>query len=214
MMRANWISPHSFDATINYFCYTNFMATDQVVFTGKTDKDAEVFIRYPKIEDTQAMLDYINNLSNEKTFILFQGEQMTLEEEQAYVERQLKNIDDKKTVMLLVFNMEKLVGIAQVEQKDKAEKHLGNFGISVAKEFRGKGIGKLLMQLVIQEAEKNLSGMQIMTLSVFGDNEVAQDLYKKFGFQEYGKLPGGIIHNGRLVDHIYMYKEINQDLSV
>lgn len=64
------------------------------------------------------------------------------------------------------------------------------------------------MQFGIQEVEKNLTGLQIIILGVFGDNKIAKSLYKEFGFQEYGNLSGGILHADVPVDHIYMYKKV------
>lgn len=180
----------------------------QVIFTGKTKKDLEILVRYPKQEDLQQMLDYINTLSAEKTFLLFQGEQVTLEEEKIYLDDQLKKIEEKKAVKLFVFNEDRLIAISDIVMREKAEKHIGYFGISVAKEYRGKGIGGLLMDLVIKEAEKNLKDLKIIVLSVFGDNTVAQNMYKKFEFEEFGNLPGGVLHADVPVDHIYMYKKL------
>lgn len=180
----------------------------QIVFQGKTKKDLDILVRYPKQEDLQQMLDYINTLSSEKTFLLFQGEQMTLEEEKIYLDDQLKKIEEKKAIKLFVFDNDKLIAISDIVMREKAEKHIGYFGISVVKEFRGQGIGNLLMDLVIKEAAKNLEDLKIIVLGVFGDNVVAQNMYKKFGFQEFGNLPGGISHADVLVDHIYMYKNV------
>jgi len=184
------------------------MIPGQVIFTGKTKKDVEVLVRYPQQGDAQMLCDYINTLSDERTFILFQGEQTSLEDEQKYLDTQIKNIEDQKTAMLLAFYQDKLIGVTSIEKKVRAQKHIGNFGISIAREFRGKGIGGLLMDLVIKESEKNLEDLKIIELSVFADNPVAKSLYKKFGFQEFGILPEGILHAGVPVDHTYMYKKV------
>lgn len=180
----------------------------QIVFQGKIGNGVDILVRYPQPGDAKQMCDYINTLSNEKTFILFQGDQTSLEDEQKYLDSQLKNIENKKTVMLLVFNENKLIGISEVGMKDKAEKHIGGFGISIAKDFRGKGIGSFLTDVVIKESEKKLKSLKIIILGVFGDNNIAKEMYKKFGFLEYGNLPEGILHANVPVDHIYMYKKV------
>ncbi|MDD2823044.1 MAG: GNAT family N-acetyltransferase [Candidatus Daviesbacteria bacterium] len=185
------------------------MSKGLVVFNGKTEKGLDILVRYPNSDDGQILCDYINTLSKEKTFILFQGEQVKLDEEQKYLELQLKNIERNKSVLLLAFYNNSLIGVTSIEGKDKAEKHIASFGISIAQGFRAKGVGKLFMDLIIKEAEQNLKGLKIILLSVFGDNEVAKSLYNKFGFQEFGSLPGGILHAGKPVDHIYMYKKVD-----
>ncbi|MFA5933065.1 MAG: GNAT family protein [Microgenomates group bacterium] len=184
------------------------MQPGQIIFQGKTKKDLEILVRYPQQGDAQLLCDYINTLSLEKTFIRFQGEQVSLEDEQKYLDNQLKGIGEGTVAMLLVFDGIKLIAVSDINMKDKAEKHIGYFGISVAKEYRGKGIGGLLMDLVIKEAEKNLKDLKIIELSVFSDNPVAMSLYEKFGFQKFGILPEGVLHADVPVDHIYMYKKV------
>jgi len=62
------------------------------------------------------------------------------------------------------------------------------------------------MDMVLEEARKNITDLQIITLGVFGNNPIAKKMYEKKGFKEYGLLPKGIQHKGELVDHFYMYK--------
>lgn len=180
----------------------------KVVYQGVTSRGVDIVIRYPKNSDTRSMCEYINVLSKEKTYIRFQGEEVTLESETVYLDKQIKNIKDYKTVQLFIVGNGKILGITAVDMKDKTESHEGVLGISIAKEIRGEGIGKKFMELILQEAVNNLSQLKLITLGVFGDNGLALSLYPKFGFVEYGRLPEGSFHNGRYVDHIYMYKKI------
>lgn len=158
------------------------------------------------------MWEYINTLSKERTFIRYQGEEVSLEEETKYLNSQLEKISQKCAVLLLVFCEGKLIGISGIDMKDKIEKHIGVFGISVAKDFRGEGIGSKLMELVIEEVEKNLTGLEIITLGVFSNNDLAKKMYQRFGFVEYGSLPKGIKLEKEYADHIYMYKVLRREL--
>src|SRR3990167_919713 len=158
----------------------------KVVFEGLSDKGNKIIIRYPIKDDAEQMRDYLNTLSKEQTFIRFQGEQVTLGHERKYLNRQLKRIIKKTTVELFVFCNNKLIGI------------------SLSKEYRGEGIGKIFMKMVLEEAERHMSQLRIITLGVFGGNELARSMYEKFGFKEYGRLPKGILRKGKYIDHIYM----------
>lgn len=172
-------------------------------------KDSRIIIRYPFKDDLLQMCEFINTLSKEKTFIRYQGEEITLKEEKEYLNKLLKNIKAKKSIQLSVYSNNQLIGSSTLELGDKIERHVGLFGITIAKDFRGQGIGKLLMELTIKEAQKKLSGLKIIKLGVFANNPKALEMYKKFGFIEYGRLPKGIITgNNELIDHIYMYKFI------
>lgn len=184
------------------------MSLGRIVFQGKTLAGKDFVIRYPQDGDAPKMCDYINALSKEKTFIRFQGEQVSVEEEERYLSGQLGRIREGKTVQLFVVCDDKIVGISGIDLKDKTESHEGVFGISVAKEFRGEGLGKELMRLVIEEAEENLIGLKVITLGVFESNVVGLEMYKKFGFVEYGRLPEGSRYGDKYVDVVFMYRRI------
>lgn len=178
----------------------------KVVFEGKIEKGLDVIIRYPKKTDVKIMLDYINTLSKEQTFIRLQGEEISFEEEEKFISSMLKKIAANTGVQLLVFHNNQLIGASDILMRDRVEKHEGVFGITIAKDYRGKGVGTILMQKVIDEAIKSIPQLRIITLGIFDNNPVAADLYKKLGFREYGRLPQGIFYKGSYINHVYMYK--------
>ena len=180
----------------------------RIVYQGKTKKGLDITIRYPQLGDQQEMCRYINELSQEKTFVRFQGETISLENEADYLSEQLKRIEDKKAITLFVLCDDKIIAIADINMLDKTEKHLGILGISVAKEFRGDGIGTLILELLLKEAEREIAELRIVTLDVYQANTVAQILYKQAGFAEYGVLPNGVSRNNTFEDRILMYKNI------
>lgn len=180
----------------------------KIVFQGKSKKGKEYFIRYPVKEDLEAMWKYINTLSKERTFIRFQGEEMPMEEEREFLEKHVKDIEDHKAVTLLAFSGDELIGNSGITMQDKTERHLGVFGISLAKEFRGEGIGPKLMDVVLEEAISQIPMLEIITLGVFSNNHLAKGMYEKRGFKEYGRLPQGVKLEHGYDDHMYMYKRV------
>lgn len=180
----------------------------EIIFKGKTRTGEDILVRYPEVGDVKEMLKYINELSKERTFIRYQGEQETLESETKYLKSRLEAIKNKKAVHLLAFSNNRLIAATDIHMLDKTEKHVGVFGISVIKDFRGKGLGKLLMELILKEARKEISDIKIITLGVYSTNDIARSLYKKLRFMEYGTLPNGITRGGKFEDAILMYKNI------
>ncbi len=59
---------------------------------------------------------------------------------------------------------------------------------AVRKQFRGMGIGKMLLKNAIERLEAR--GKKKITLEVRVSNETAQNLYKKFGFEIVDIIPG------------------------
>lgn len=184
------------------------MKPGKIVYQGKSKSGQQLIFRYPTKDDLTAVWKYINTLSKEQTFLILQGKKISLKEEKKWLEDNLKKIHQGKAVQLFVFVDNELVGVSDIIVKEDAERHIGGFGITIAKDFRNKGIGTLLMETIFKEAKKNCNDLKIVTLGVFGNNSVAKKLYKKMGFLEFGNLPQGLLHQGKPVNHIYMYKNM------
>lgn len=158
--------------------------------------------------DVEALLSFMNTISAERTFIRLQGEPISLDIEIRYVDDYVRKINEHSAVKLLAWNGSELVGVADICLKDKIESHIGVFGITIKKEWRGKGLGRMLMEKTIEEGIRNISGLKIIELGVFANNPIAKKMYEKMGFVEYGRLPNGIKYKGEFVDHLYMYKQV------
>lgn len=184
------------------------MKPGDIVHNGITKSGTPYFIRYIDYGDEVKLCNYINTLSDEHTFIRFQGEHMTLSDEKAYLENQLRKLGEKTVVHLLAFVGEELAGICQADRLDKTERHIANLGLSVAKPFRREGIGSKLFEIALSEASKHMDSLAIFTLGVFANNPVARRLYERFGFREYGIIPRGLLQDGSFIDHVFMYKPL------
>jgi RimJ/RimL family protein N-acetyltransferase len=79
-----------------------------------------------------------------------------------------------------------VAGSAALHPYDKGSKnaHVTSFGISIAKEYWGRGIGKKTMRFLIDRA-KSL-GFKKIVLNVVADNSRALRLYDSSGFKKEG----------------------------
>lgn len=178
-----------------------------IIFSGKTKGGEPYDIRHLEARDTDAMMNYINKLSLEQTYILRQGEQCTLEEEGKFVDDQLNKMKERKGLFLVIESENCIIGATQINLKEKVHSHVGNLGISLAEGYRDQGLGAILLGTVIKRSKTELSSM-IIDLTVFAINDRAKHLYEKFGFREFGRLPKGIFYKGKYVDEIYMCREV------
>lgn len=184
------------------------MAQGKIIFNGETDDGNDFVIRYPKADDVRMLHRYINTLSKEQTYVTFQGEQISLRKEQEFLAYQLQRIKEKSAVLLLLDVDGVVEGVAGIDLQDHTSSHVGLLAISLSKELRGKGIGGLFLEKVIDESIKNLPNMKLITLSVFAINKVAIQLYQRFGFNEYGRLQGGILYKDEYIDQVEMCREV------
>jgi RimJ/RimL family protein N-acetyltransferase len=180
----------------------------KIIYRGLTKNNQKIIIRYPEARDLLQAWRYFNQISAEKTFVTYQGEKISKKSEAQWLDKNLKLIRQKKKIILFVFVDNKLSGVSDISLKDRVQKHVGTFGITLSPETRGQGIGKTLMSLIISEAQKKLSGLKIITLDCYVNNDIAQKLYLSLGFIEYGRLPKGLNYRGSLVDEVSMYKMV------
>ncbi len=89
-----------------------------------------------------------------------------------------------------------------------ASRHVGDLGISIAADWRGVGLGRALLNAIIDEARSTLDGLRMVRLDVFEGNEPAIALYRSVGFIETGRTPGAVLRRGEYVDSIQMVLEL------
>jgi len=174
----------------------------------KTKSGQSVVIRPPESGDTPALLEFINTLSKEQTYITFQGEQLTLKEEQSFVKNQIKKIKNHEAVQLLALDDNRVVANTSIELGVRVNHHLATFAIAISAGYRNEGLGSILLNLLLESAKENLPDLKIVELKVFANNPKAKHLYEKFGFKEYGLLPKGALYKGEYLDEIMMYREV------
>ena len=82
-------------------------------------------------------------------------------------------------------------------------RHVMWLGITVAREAQRQGVGTALMAALCDYADRWLGTLRI-ELTVYADNEIAQHLYRKFGFEVEGRFKGYAMRDGALVDALAM----------
>ncbi|HSA06785.1 MAG TPA: GNAT family N-acetyltransferase [Candidatus Gastranaerophilales bacterium] len=97
-----------------------------------------------------------------------------------------------------------ILGIAGLHvNKNPRMKHSATIGILVHTAYQGKGIGKKLMDKVIDLADNWLL-LKRIELEVISDNIPAINLYKKYGFTQEGIKKYCVIKNGKYMDAVLM----------
>lgn len=116
----------------------------------------------------------------------------------------------KEKFVLGAFNYNSsLVGIVTFMRETSLKtSHKGNiFGMYIAPEGRGKGLGKSLMIELIRKA-KNCEGLEQINLAVVSENSSAKKLYKSLGFEVYGVERNALKFNGQYFDDDLMVLNI------
>lgn len=127
---------------------------------------------------------------------------MTAEQEAAFIEKQRSSA---QALMLGAFVDGKLAGTSvfqSVHPGDRA-RHRAGVGISILRAYWGRGIGRQMMQAMIEAAKT--TPLEQLELSVVADNTRAYALYRSLGFEEYGRHRRAMKYrNGAYADLILM----------
>lgn len=161
-------------------------------------------LRTPREEEAEEMLSYFKGTSEESHFMINYPEeiQMTIEEERDFLK---KGLDSETDIRIAVFKGEEIIGCATIySYSDRLKmKHRACFGIAIRERFQGRGLGDILTREAI-EAAGSLGYTQV-ELGVFSDNEKALNLYRKYGFEEWGRTKNAFhLKDGTYRDEIVM----------
>lgn len=162
-----------------------------------------VILRSPNKEDAKAMIDYLNIIGGESDFVTFGKNEfsMSIEAEQDYIER-INSMNNSKNILAII--NDEIVGIASITSVQKERmKHNGTLGISIRKKYWGMGLGKEIMNYLINWAKLNCITKKV-NLLVREDNIRGIKLYEKFGFEKEGLLKKDICVNGVYYNTIAM----------
>ncbi|HOI97367.1 MAG: GNAT family N-acetyltransferase [Minisyncoccales bacterium] len=169
--------------------------------------DKEITIRKlaaSDLKNARKFANYINNLIEEDVY-LTADKKYSLKQEAEFLKIQIEKIKKKNSVFLVAEKEKKVIGVASIERMSGKQGHIGLFGISIAREWRGLGLGTRLIGKIFDMAKKDFEpSIKMITLDVIADNKPAFSLYRKMGFEEVAVLPRYFQHKGGLLDIIVM----------
>jgi ribosomal protein S18 acetylase RimI-like enzyme len=98
-----------------------------------------------------------------------------------------------------------LVGIAGLDREARRKRrHRATlWGMYVIKEARGRGVGRLLLEQLVVMARAT-DGLEQVVLTVMAHNEPAIALYRRLGFEMYGRASRAMQLGDRAFDEVLM----------
>ena len=156
----------------------------------------EFSIRVAAPDDIEPMLDQLEAIAEERKWISSEPPIPRAR----YRESLVRSLGDEYSLVIVAESDDGLIG--ELSAFGRAG-HAANIGMSVAKEWRGRGVGTALMQACVEWARA--SDVHKLGLQVWPHNEAALRLYERFGFQREGVLRSHYRRqNGELWDAIVM----------
>jgi ribosomal protein S18 acetylase RimI-like enzyme len=149
-------------------------------------------------EDIREFQRFINTLTKEGSYLLV-DKPVTLKEEKDWLHTQIQAQRKKEQIYLKALVNGHL--IADCFAKPGFGRNSGNInlGIAIAKNWRGKGIGRILLEELIRRSEQTWHPKNIY-LHVVSSNQRAKRLYESLGFRIIARLPQWFEYNTEYLD--------------
>ena len=150
----------------------------------------ELLVRNAVASDARALRDIMQRTHAETDYLLsYPDEQGSDDEQEARSLAETERSDNEVELVAVLDG--RIVGSAGVTAVGSRRKvvHRARFGISILTEHWGLGIGRVLMEASIDCARQ--AGYTQLELEVVADNQRAVSLYRRAGFEEYGRNPRG-----------------------
>jgi L-amino acid N-acyltransferase YncA len=158
-------------------------------------------IRRASIDDLMVITEIYNEAIH-KTVATFDTTPKTLEEQKIWF-----NDHGPKNPIMVAECSGRVVGWASLsEWSDRcAYSDTAEISLYVKEEYRGKGIGKELLETIIQEGEK--AGLHTVIARIAEGNEVSVHLHESVGFEKIGVMKEVGRKFGKLLD-VYLMQKI------
>jgi RimJ/RimL family protein N-acetyltransferase len=165
----------------------------------------KITIRPLRLSDVDSCLSMVNSLVKERAMVSIQ-KKLTRKQEEERIKKTLKEIEGKKCLTFVIDIDGKVAGISSISKLiEGARRHVGDMGIFLRKDVRGKGLGEKLFRKSMREGIKKFK-FKILHLTIFKDNKIAMNLYKKLGFVKIGTIKKGLRYFNGYQDLIIMVK--------
>ncbi|MBC7790569.1 MAG: GNAT family N-acetyltransferase [Anaerolineae bacterium] len=174
----------------------------------RTRSGHPVEVRAAEPADAPALLAYFQRVGAESPHLTFgaEGVELTEAEEHAYIAR-TRNLEN---VLFLVAVMGgELVGSLTFTGGPRPRnRHTGEFGVSVAQPYWGEGVGRALVEEMLEWA---VAGgiIRKIDLRVRTDNARAIALYERLGFTVEGRMTRTLLTDGRFHDSFLMGRQVD-----
>lgn len=116
-----------------------------------------------------------------------------------------KTYTDPHSATFLAFDSDNPVGMAGIVRQENPKMRHKAFlwGMYISASHRGQGIGAKLVENILDVAKKSDTIIQVH-LTVVSENAGAIQLYKKFGFETWGKEPRAFKTPDGYADELHM----------
>jgi len=169
--------------------------------TAARVSEQTVVIRPARLFDAPGMVDYMAALIDERLDTISVRHRPSLEDQREWV---LRTEMSDRVLILLAVHGDEVVGMLDLSAGERPDiRHTGRFGMSIAKAWRGRGVGRNLLSAAIAAA-KEWPGFCRIELECVAWNAAGIRLYESLGFVIEARKTKAVNLRGRPEDMLLM----------
>lgn len=160
--------------------------------------------RLSKKSDLQQLTEIYNQAIRTKACTC-DTEELTCEDRLSWLE----DHDDEKYPLYTCLVNNEIAGYVYLTPYRKGRKALdrvAEVSYYFDSKFHSKGLGSKSLEFITEEAKKR--DISILIAILLGCNNKSIGLLKKYGFEEWGRMPEFALLNGEFIDHLYLGKKL------
>jgi RimJ/RimL family protein N-acetyltransferase len=162
-----------------------------------------LFVQSAQMCDATALISYLNQVGRESDNLTFGANELdaSVKEEEYFIYSMAQSLN---SLCLTAVLQEELAGVLTFRGGTRPRiRHQGEFGITVLQRFWNVGIGRILLECLLDWAREN-GTIRKINLTVRADNNRAIRLYEDFGFVREGQVTRHFLIEGQFFDAILM----------
>lgn len=174
----------------------------------KTKDGRKVILRNAQVEDSPNLVDYLKRIATESRNLTNEPEEVTitLEQEEKFIAAKMESERELMLIGEIVDEKGNVrhVGNCSLMSMGNKKRVLHRCGIAIAlyKEFCGLGIGRQMLDVVLEVAKE--LGYEQAELEVVTTNMVALKLYENVGSEIYGERKNDMKYKDGTYANLYM----------
>jgi len=181
-----------------------------MIFQAKTytlKSGNSIKIRVAELDDVQQLVDLKRDYIENTTTIPLNLDEypIDLKKELSIIKEYIKS--PNSILLVAEFNHELIGNIDLTGSQRSKMFHTGMIGMGIKEKWRNQGLGRHLIESVIDWAKKH-SALELIWLDVYASNELGYNLYKNTGFKVSGIINGFFKEKNGYKDKIQMYQRI------
>ncbi|MCJ7572015.1 MAG: GNAT family N-acetyltransferase [Candidatus Thermoplasmatota archaeon] len=158
-------------------------------------------------ENIREFQRFINTLTGEGAYLLV-DKPVTFKEEKQWLKAQIQAHKKGEQIYIKALANDHLIGDCFAKPGFGRNHGNKNLGIAIKKQWRGKGLGNIMLKELILLSEEKWHPKNVF-MHVVSSNKNALSLYESLGFRKIAHLPQWFEYYGKYLDEIVLILEKN-----